>query len=125
MKGACGASLTGITGNCAGRVSGLSAMTAPVGFGNGTMRIAHYREAGTGSLAVDSVHESARGVDALLLLSKEERPYPAAAVALVIRYLFGRFSRRDNFLARRRFSFVVSLPARMCAHLMISWVYAG
>jgi ElaB/YqjD/DUF883 family membrane-anchored ribosome-binding protein len=45
--------------------------------------------------AVEAIRES--GADDFLSTTIEERPYTAAAVALGIGYLIGRFSRRDNY----------------------------
>ncbi len=50
----------------------------------------------TASDAVEAVRESASGAQDFLRTTIEERPYTAAAVALGIGYLIGRFSRRDN-----------------------------
>jgi len=47
--------------------------------------------------AVDAIRESASGAEDFLRTTIEERPYTAAAVALGIGYLIGRFSRRDNY----------------------------
>jgi uncharacterized protein YjbJ (UPF0337 family) len=46
--------------------------------------------------AVEAIRESASGAEDFLRTTIEERPYTAAAVALGIGYLIGRFSRRDN-----------------------------
>jgi uncharacterized protein YjbJ (UPF0337 family) len=50
----------------------------------------------TASDAVEAIRESASGAQDFLRTTIEERPYTAAAVALGIGYLIGRFSRRDN-----------------------------
>jgi uncharacterized protein YjbJ (UPF0337 family) len=47
--------------------------------------------------AVEAIRESASGAEDFLRTTIEERPYTAAAVALGIGYLIGRFSRRDNY----------------------------
>jgi uncharacterized protein YjbJ (UPF0337 family) len=47
--------------------------------------------------AVEAIRESASGAEDFLHTTIEERPYTAATVALVIGYLIGRFSRRDNY----------------------------
>jgi uncharacterized protein YjbJ (UPF0337 family) len=46
--------------------------------------------------AVEAIRESASGAEDFLRTTIEERPYTAAAVALGIGYLIGRFSRRGN-----------------------------
>jgi uncharacterized protein YjbJ (UPF0337 family) len=51
----------------------------------------------TASDAVEAIRESASGAEDFLRTTIEERPYTAAAVALGIGYLIGRFSRRDNY----------------------------
>jgi uncharacterized protein YjbJ (UPF0337 family) len=51
----------------------------------------------TASDAVEAIRESASGAQDFLRTTIEERPYTAAAVALGIGYLIGRFSRRDNY----------------------------
>ena len=50
----------------------------------------------TASDAVEAIRESASGAQDFLRTTIEDRPYTAAAVALGIGYLIGRFSRRDN-----------------------------
>jgi hypothetical protein len=47
--------------------------------------------------AVEAISESAIGAEDFLRTTIEERPYTAAAVALGIGYLIGRFGRRDNY----------------------------
>jgi uncharacterized protein YjbJ (UPF0337 family) len=47
--------------------------------------------------AVEAIRESATGAEDFLRTTIEERPYTAAAVALGIGYLIGRFSRRNNY----------------------------
>ena len=51
----------------------------------------------TASDAVEAIRESTSGAEDFLRTTIEERPYTAAAVALGIGYLIGRFSRRDNY----------------------------
>jgi uncharacterized protein YjbJ (UPF0337 family) len=51
----------------------------------------------TASDAVEAIRETASGAEDLLRTTIEERPYTAAAVALGIGYLIGRFTRRDNY----------------------------
>jgi uncharacterized protein YjbJ (UPF0337 family) len=51
----------------------------------------------TASDAVEAIRESASGAQDFLRTTIEDRPYTAAAVALGIGYLIGRFSRRDNY----------------------------
>jgi uncharacterized protein YjbJ (UPF0337 family) len=51
----------------------------------------------TASDAVEAIRESASDAEDFLRTTIEERPYTAAAVALAIGYLIGRFSRRDNY----------------------------
>jgi uncharacterized protein YjbJ (UPF0337 family) len=51
----------------------------------------------TASDAVEAFRESASGAQDFLRTTIEDRPYTAAAVALGIGYLIGRFSRRDNY----------------------------
>jgi uncharacterized protein YjbJ (UPF0337 family) len=51
----------------------------------------------TASDAVEAIRESASDAEDFLRITIEERPYTAAAVALAIGYLIGRFSRRDNY----------------------------
>jgi uncharacterized protein YjbJ (UPF0337 family) len=51
----------------------------------------------TASDAVEAIGETASGAQDFLRTTIEERPYTAAAVALGIGYLIGRFSRRDNY----------------------------
>jgi uncharacterized protein YjbJ (UPF0337 family) len=50
----------------------------------------------TASDAGEAIRESASDAEDFLRTTIEERPYTAAAVALAIGYLIGRFSRRDN-----------------------------
>jgi uncharacterized protein YjbJ (UPF0337 family) len=50
----------------------------------------------TASYAVEAMDESASAAEDFLGTMIEERPYTAAAVALGIGYLIGRFSRREN-----------------------------
>jgi uncharacterized protein YjbJ (UPF0337 family) len=47
--------------------------------------------------AVEAIRESASGAEDFLRTTIEQRPYTAAAIALGIGYLIGRFSRRDNY----------------------------
>jgi uncharacterized protein YjbJ (UPF0337 family) len=51
----------------------------------------------TASDAGEAIRESASRAEDFLRTTIEERPYTAAAVALGIGYLIGRFSRRDNY----------------------------
>jgi uncharacterized protein YjbJ (UPF0337 family) len=51
----------------------------------------------TASDAVQAIRETASGAEDFLRTTIEERPYTAAAIALGIGYLIGRFSRRDNY----------------------------
>ena len=51
----------------------------------------------TASDAVEAIRESATGAEDFLRTTIEQRPYTAAAVALGIGYLIGRFGRRDNY----------------------------
>jgi len=47
--------------------------------------------------AAEVIRESASGAEDFLRTTIEERPYTAAAVALGVGYLIGRFTRRDNY----------------------------
>ena len=51
----------------------------------------------TAANAADAIRESASEADDFLRAAIEERPYTAAAVALAIGYLIGRFGRRANY----------------------------
>ena len=51
----------------------------------------------TAADAVEVIHESASAAEDFLRTTVEERPYTAAAVALGIGYLIGRFSRGENY----------------------------
>src|SRR4026208_1819799 len=52
--------------------------------------------AGTGARPGSAFRKSAGGANDFLRATVERRPYPAAAVALGIGYLIGRFGRRAN-----------------------------
>jgi uncharacterized protein YjbJ (UPF0337 family) len=56
-----------------------------------------YGQVESASDAVEAIRESASGAEDFLRTTIEDRPYTAAAVALGIGYLIGRFSRRDNY----------------------------
>jgi uncharacterized protein YjbJ (UPF0337 family) len=62
----------------------------------GAVQDAYEQVKETASDAVEAIRESASGAQDFLRTTIEERPYTAAAVALGIGYLIGRFSRRDN-----------------------------
>jgi len=47
--------------------------------------------------AAEAIREGASEADDFLRAAIEERPYTAAAVALAIGYLIGRFGRRANY----------------------------
>jgi len=47
--------------------------------------------------AADAIRESAGEADDFLRTTIEQRPYTAAAVALAIGYLIGRFGRRADY----------------------------
>jgi ElaB/YqjD/DUF883 family membrane-anchored ribosome-binding protein len=51
----------------------------------------------TAANAADAIREGASEADDFLRAAIEERPYTAAAVALAIGYLIGRFGRRANY----------------------------
>jgi uncharacterized protein YjbJ (UPF0337 family) len=51
----------------------------------------------TASDTVEAIRETASGTEDFLRTTIEERPYTAAAIALGIGYLIGRFTRRDNY----------------------------
>jgi len=51
----------------------------------------------TAADTAEVIRESASGTDDFLRTTIEERPYTAAAIALGIGYLIGRFRRRDNY----------------------------
>jgi len=56
-----------------------------------------YGQVESASDAEEAIRESASGAEDFLRTTIEDRPYTAAAVALGIGYLIGRFSRRDNY----------------------------
>jgi uncharacterized protein YjbJ (UPF0337 family) len=63
----------------------------------GAVQDAYVQVKETASDAVEAIRESASDAEDFLRTTIEERPYTAAAVALAIGYLIGRFSRRDNY----------------------------
>jgi ElaB/YqjD/DUF883 family membrane-anchored ribosome-binding protein len=63
----------------------------------GALQDAYGQAKETAANAAEAVRESARGAEDFLRTTIEERPYTAAAVALGIGYLIGRFSRRDGY----------------------------
>jgi uncharacterized protein YjbJ (UPF0337 family) len=51
----------------------------------------------TAADTAEVIRESASGTDDFLRTTIEERPYTAAAIALGVGYLIGRFRRRDHY----------------------------
>lgn len=63
----------------------------------GALQDAYGQATETAADAVEVIHETASGAEDFLRTTIEERPYTAAAVALGIGYLIGRFSRGENY----------------------------
>jgi ElaB/YqjD/DUF883 family membrane-anchored ribosome-binding protein len=63
----------------------------------GTLQDVYGQAKETAANAADAIRESASEADDFLRAAIEERPYTAAAVALAIGYLIGRFGRRANY----------------------------
>ena len=63
----------------------------------GTLQDVYGQAKETAANAADAIRESASEADDFLRAAIEERPYTAAAVALAIGYLIGRFGRRTNY----------------------------
>ena len=63
----------------------------------GALQDAYGQAMETAADAVEVMRKSASGAEDFLRTTIEERPYTAAAVALGIGYLIGRFSRRENY----------------------------
>jgi ElaB/YqjD/DUF883 family membrane-anchored ribosome-binding protein len=63
----------------------------------GTLQDVYGQAKETAANAADAIREGASEADDFLRAAIEERPYTAAAVALTIGYLIGRFGRRTNY----------------------------
>jgi uncharacterized protein YjbJ (UPF0337 family) len=63
----------------------------------GAMQDAYGQAKETMADTAEVIRESASGTDDFLRTTIEERPYTAAAIALGVGYLIGRFRRRDNY----------------------------
>lgn len=63
----------------------------------GTLQDVYGQAKETAANAADAIREGASEADDFLRAAIEERPYTAAAVALAIGYLIGRFGRRANY----------------------------
>ena len=63
----------------------------------GTLQDVYGQAKETTANASDAIREGASEADDFLRAAIEERPYTAAAVALAIGYLIGRFGRRANY----------------------------
>jgi ElaB/YqjD/DUF883 family membrane-anchored ribosome-binding protein len=63
----------------------------------GALQDAYGQATETAADAAEVIRKSASGAEDFLRTTIEERPYTAAAVALGVGYLIGRFSRRENY----------------------------
>ena len=68
-------------------------------FGNdkGALQDVYGQAKETATNAAEAIREGASEADDFLRATIEQRPYTAAAVALAIGYLIGRFGRRANY----------------------------